>query len=228
MVTFFHDLSQRLQGTDGKHTNRVSSSAPHRRRRNAQLHRLLASLCAGLAIFAALQCVRWTSTQSVVIAAKSIAKGGVISADSLALRDIPYDEALRSVAHDIDDAVGLIAQVDIAEGSIVTSAMARASPVVPKGYTAVEVRLASSADSLTIGDTVTLSSATMFSEATPETVPDMDAVSLRELCTGAILTAKPSRNADGDTLAVFAMPPHEAATVLQAQEYSAIIAIVGS
>lgn len=99
--------------------------------------------------------------------------------------------------------------MDIAEGSIVTSAMARASPVVPKGYTAVEVRLASSADSLTIGDTVTLSSATMFSEATPETVPDMDAVSLRELCTGAILTAKPSRNADGDTLAVFAMPPHE-------------------
>ena len=224
MVTFFHDLSQRLQGTDGKHTNRAPSSAPHRRRRNAQLHRLLASLCAGLAIFAALQCVRLTiSTQSVVIAAKSIAKGGVISADSLALRDIPYDEALRSVAHDIDDAVGLIAQVDIAEGSIVTSAMARASPVVPKGYTAVEVRLASSADSLTIGDTVTLSS-----EATPETVPDMDAVSLRELCTGAILTAKPSRNADGDTLAVFAMPPHEAATVLQAQEYSAIIAIVSS
>ena len=194
MVTFFHDLSQRLQGTDGKHTNRAPSSAPHRRRRNAQLHRLLASLCAGLAIFAALQCVRLTiSTQSVVIAAKSIAKGGVISADSLALRDIPYDEA-----------------------------------VVPKGYTAVEVRLASSADSLTIGDTVTLSSATMFSEATPETVPDMDAVSLRELCTGAILTAKPSRNADGNTLAVFAMPPHEAATVLQAQEYSAIIAIIGS
>ena len=218
MVTFFHDLSQRLQGTDGKHTNRAPSSAPHRRR-NAQLHRLLASLCAGLAIFAALQCVRLTiSTQSVVIAAKSIAKGGVISADSLALRDIPYDEALRSVAHDMD----------IAEGSIVTSAMARASPVVPKGYTAVEVRLASSADSLTIGDTVTLSSATMFSEATPETVPDMDAVSLRELCTGAILTAKPSRNADGNTLAVFAMPPHEAATVLQAQEYSAIIAIIGS
>ena len=207
MVTFFHDLSQRLQGTDGKHTNRAPSSAPHRRRRNAQLHRLLASLCAGLAIFAALQCVRLTiSTQSVVIAAKSIAKGGVISADSLALRDIPYDEALRSVAHDIDDAVGLVAQVDIAEGSIVTSAMARASPVVPKGYTAVEVRLASSADSLTIGDTVTL----------------------RELCTGAILTAKPSRNADGNTLAVFAMPPHEAATVLQAQEYSAIIAIIGS
>ncbi|MFR2314336.1 MAG: hypothetical protein ACLS6O_07775 [Bifidobacterium sp.] len=42
------------------------------------------------------------------------------------------------------------------------------------------------------------------------------------------MTAKPSRNADGNTLAVFAMPPHEAATVLQAQEYSAIIAIIGS
>lgn len=229
MVTFFHDLLQRLRGMDGRQTTDGTRTAPYRRRRNARLHRLLAAVCAGLAMFAALQCVRLTiSTQPVVIAAQPIAKGSVITVDSLALRDIPYDEALRSVAHDIDDAVGLIAQVDIAEGSIVTSAMARASPVVPKGYTAVEVRLASSADSLTIGDTVTLSSATMFSGATPETVPDMDAVSLRELCTGAILTAKPSRNADGDTLAVFAMPPHEAATVLQAQEYSAIIAIVGS
>ena len=105
--------------------------------------------------------------------------------------------------------------------------MARASPVVPEGYTAIEVRLASSADNLSLGDIVTLSSATIFGEATPETSPDTDAVTLRELCSGAILTAKPSRDADGNTLAVFAMPPHEAATVLQAQEYSAIIAIIG-
>ena len=152
----------------------------------------------------------------------------MITADSLALRDLPYDEALRNVFQDCDDAVGLIAQVDVAEGGIVTSTMARASPVVPEGYTAIEVRLASSADNLSLGDIVTLSSATIFGEATPETSPDTDAVTLRELCSGAILTAKPSRDADGNTLAVFAMPPHEAATVLQAQEYSAIIAIVSS
>lgn len=180
-------------------------------------------------MFAALQCVRLTiSTQPAVIAAQPIAKGSVITADSLALRDLPYDEALRNVFHDCDDAVGLIAQVDVAEGGIVTSTMARASPVVPEGYTAIEVRLASSADNLSLGDVVTLSSATIFDEATPEASPDTDAVTLRELCSGAILTAKPSRDADGNTLAVFAVPPHEAATVLQAQEYSAIIAIVSS
>ena len=180
-------------------------------------------------MFAALQCVRLTiSTQPVVIAAQPIAKGSVITADSLALRDLPYDKALRNVFHDCDDAVGLIAQVDVAEGGIVTSTMARASPVVPEGYTAIEVRLASSADNLSLGDVVTLSSATTFGEATPGTSPDTDAVTLRELCSGAILTAKPSRDADGNTLAVFAMPPHEAATVLQAQEYGAIIAIVSS
>lgn len=118
--------------------------------------------------------------------------------------------------------------MDVAEGGIVTSTMARASPVVPEGYTAIEVRLASSADNLSLGDVVTLSSATIFGEATPEASPDTDTVTLRELCSGAILTAKPSRDADGNTLAVFAMPPHEATTVLQAQEYSAIIAIVSS
>ena len=182
MVTFFHDLLQRLQDMDGRRTTDGTRTASHRRWRNARLHRLLAAVCAGLAVFAALQCVRLTiSTQPVVIAAQPIAKGSVITADSLALRDLPYDEALRNVFHDCDDAVGLIAQVDVAEGGIVTSTMARASPVVPEGYTAIEVRLASSADNLSLGDVVTLSSATIFGEATPEASPDTDAVTLREL-----------------------------------------------
>lgn len=149
----FHDLLQRLQDMDGRRTTDGTRTASHRRWRNARLHRLLAAVCAGLAVFAALQCVRLTiSTQPVVIAAQPIAKGSVITADSLALRDLPYDEALRNVFHDCDDAVGLIAQVDVAEGGIVTSTMARASPVVPEGYTAIEVRLASSADNLSLGD----------------------------------------------------------------------------
>ena len=168
MVTFFDDLLQRLQGMDGRRTTDGTRTAPHWRRKNARLHRLLAAVCAGLAMFAALQCVRLTiSTQPVVIAAQPIAKGSVITADSLALRDLPYDKALRNVFHDCADAVGLIAQVDVAEGGIVTSTMARASPVVSEGYTVIEVRLASSADNLSLGDVVTLSSATTFGEATP-------------------------------------------------------------
>ena len=138
MVTFFHDLLKRLQGMDGRRTTDGTRTAPHRRRKNARLHRLLAAVCAGLAMFAALQCVRLTiSTQPVVIAAQPIAKGSVITSDSLALRDLPYDKALRNVFHDCADAVGLIAQVDVAEGGIVTSTMARASPVVSGNRSAI-------------------------------------------------------------------------------------------
>ena len=40
------------------------------------------------------------------------------------------------------------------------------------------------------------------------------------------MTGKPTKDAQGNTVVVFAMPPAEAAAVLQAQEYSAIIATI--
>ena len=42
----------------------------------------------------------------------------------------------------------------------------------------------------------------------------------------ALLTGKPAKDAQGNTIAVFAMPPNEAAVVLRVQEYSAVIATI--
>ena len=127
------------------------------------------------------------------------------------------------------------------------SGMARASPVVPQGHTSIEVRLASVAGGLIPGDKVTLSSATMtdaeMQSGTPNVadmpngtetpsgmandMPDggVDA-QLRTICTEALLTGKPAKDAQGNTIAVFAMPPNEAAVVLRVQEYSAVIATI--
>ena len=47
-----------------------------------------------------------------------------------------------------------------------------------------------------------------------------------DLCAEALLTGKPAKDAQGNTIAVFAMPPNEAAVVLRVQEYSAVIATI--
>ena len=97
------------------------------------------------------------------------------------------------------------------------------------------------------GDKVTLSSATMtdaeMQSGTPNVadmpngtetpsgmandMPDggVDA-QLRTICAEALLTGKPAKDAQGNTIAVFAMPPNAAAVVLRVQEYSAVIATI--
>ena len=49
---------------------------------------------------------------------------------------------------------------------------------------------------------------------------------MRSYARSALLTGKPAKDAQGNTIAVFAMPPNEAAVVLRVQEYSAVIATI--
>lgn len=98
--------------------------------------------------------------------------------------------------------------------------MARASPMIPQGHTAVDVRLASSIDELDVGDEVTLSGAV----PTQGDAGD-DGGALRELASRATVIGKPAKDANGMATATFAMSPDEAAAVLQVQEYAAIIAV---
>ena len=259
MMTFFHSLMDRRphsslrtstasEGRTARTTrlqrDRHGSTAAslEARRSNARLHRFLAALCAGLTVFATLQCVRAAiATQPIVVAVRNVAKGTAITREAVELREAPSDGSLSNAFHTLDDAVGLIAQVGI------DTRMARASPVVPQGHTSIEVRLASVAGGLIPGDKVTLSSATMtdaeMQSGTPNVadmpngtetpsgmandMPDggVDA-QLRTICTEALLTGKPAKDAQGNTIAVFAMPPNEAAVVLRVQEYSAVIATI--
>lgn len=251
MMTFFHSLMDRRphsslrtstasEGRTARTTrlqrDRHGSTAAslEARRSNARLHRFLAALCAGLTVFATLQCVRAAiATQPIVVAVRNVTKGTAITREAVELREAPSDGSLSNAFHTLDDAVGLIAQVGIGAHDVLMSGMARASPVVPQGHTSIEVRLASVAGGLIPGDKVTLSSATMtdaeMQSGTPNVadMPDggVDA-QLRTICTEALLTGKPAKDAQGNTIAVFAMPPNEAAVVLRVQEYSAVIATI--
>ena len=251
MMTFFHSLMDRRphsslrtstasEGRTARTTrlqrDRHGSTAAslEARRSNARLHRFLAALCAGLTVFATLQCVRAAiATQPIVVAMRNVAKGTAITREDVELREAPSDGSLSNAFHTLDDAVGLIAQVGIGAHDVLMSGMARASPVVPQGHTSIEVRLASVAGGLIPGDKVTLSSATMtdaeMQSGTPNVadMPDggVDA-QLRTICAEALLTGKPAKDAQGNTIAVFAMPPNEAAVVLRVQEYSAVIATI--
>lgn len=251
MMTFFHSLMDRRphsslrtstasEGRTARTTrlqrDRHGSTAAslEARRSNARLHRFLAALCAGLTVFATLQCVRATiATQPIVVAVRNVVKGTAITREDVELREAPSDGSLSNAFHTLDDAVGLIAQVGIGAHDVLMSGMARASPVVPQGHTSIEVRLASVAGGLIPGDKVTLSSATMtdaeMQSGTPNVadMPDggVDA-QLRTICAEALLTGKPAKDAQGNTIAVFAMSPNEAAVVLRVQEYSAVIATI--
>lgn len=168
-----------------------------------------------------------------MVAVRNVAKGTAITREDVELREAPSDGSLSNAFHTLDDAVGLIAQVGIGAHDVLMSGMARASPVVPQGHTSIEVRLASVAGGLIPGDKVTLSSATMtdaeMQSGTPNVadMPDggVDA-QLHTICAEALLTGKPAKDAQGNTIAVFAMPPNEAAVVLRVQEYSAVIATI--
>lgn len=256
MMTFFHTLIERFgtigraSGTsaqplaarkiversirrDPRPPNRERFSASNLsgtlagRRMSFRLRRLIAAVCAGLAMFAALQCVAMTvRTQPAVIATRAISRGNVIEADSLVVRNIARDPSLADTFRSLDDAIGKFARVDIAENSLILRSMARASPAVPQGHTIITVHLASSADELMVGDMVMLAGATLDGAAYDES-QESDTPILRELATEAVLLEAASKDSSGASTAVFAMRPEDAAAVLRAQQYSAIIAVTG-
>ena len=172
-------------------------------------------------MFLGLQCLRSTvETRPAVVTTQRIRRGDMITASVVAVRDIPYDAAWNNAFHTIDDVTGMVAQIDIPDGGIVTATMARASPMIPQGHTAVDVRLASSIDELDVGDEVTLSGAVPAQGDAGD-----DGGALRELASRATVIGKPAKDANGMATATFAMSPDEAAAVLQVQEYAAIIAV---
>lgn len=178
-------------------------------------------------MFAALQCVVATvRTQPTVVATHAISRGNVIEADAIAVRDIAQDSSLTDSFRSVEDVVGRFARVDIVENSLVLRSMARDSPSVPKGHTIITVRLASSASEMTVGDTVTLAGTTL--DGTPyDESQESGTPILHELATEAVLIETASKDSSGMDTAVFAMRPEEAAAVLRAQQYSAIIAVTG-
>lgn len=99
------------------------------RRSNARLHRFLAALCAGLTVFATLQCVRAAiATQPIVVAVRNVAKGTAITREDVELREAPSDGSLSNAFHTLDDAVGSTHRWASAR----TMCLCRAWPVRPR------------------------------------------------------------------------------------------------
>ncbi|WEV69042.1 SAF domain-containing protein [Bifidobacterium sp. ESL0775] len=127
------------------------------RRDMRRLRTLLAALCAGLAVFFALQSVTSSmATKSVVTAVHAIKRGHTINADDVRLVNIADSPALSTMFTSNEAVDGLVAQVDIAAGSVISRPMARASPIVGHGLTVIDVRVSGSQASLIVGDKVSL------------------------------------------------------------------------
>lgn len=118
---------------------------------------LAIALCAGIAMFLALQSMAgMVATKPVATASHDIAKGSTINEDDIEIVQVPEAKALSSALSSRSQAIGTIAQVDITSGDILTRPMARASPVPAEGMTVIDVAVVTAGSSLFAGERVSL------------------------------------------------------------------------
>ncbi|MDF7640412.1 SAF domain-containing protein [Bifidobacterium sp. ESL0784] len=155
----------------GKQSLGVKKPTLRQRRTIRQTRTMLAALCVGLAVFFALQSISSSiATKTAVAATRAIKRGQTIHADDLKTVQIADSPALASVFSSDADVKGLIAQVNIETGSIIARPMARASPVIGHGLTAIDVKISGSTNGLIPGDKVSL-----VGSAGCEAVPNLPA-----------------------------------------------------
>lgn len=127
------------------------------RRNTRQIRTVLGALCAGLAVFSALQSIAGTlTTKSAVAATHNISRGHTISISDTKQVQIAESPALSAIFSSCEEAKGLVAQVDIAAGSVIMQPMARPTPMITHGETVIGVRMSGSQTSLIPGDKVSL------------------------------------------------------------------------
>lgn len=125
-------------------------------RRDA-LRRLAVACSAGMAVFCVLQAVSSIiPSQPVVVANVAVARGTSLHASMLTERIVPGNDTLRTAIRSPTDALGMVAQVDIAAGEPLLGSMIRAAPVAPAGHAVVDVRPVSNVDDIVVGDRVAL------------------------------------------------------------------------
>lgn len=196
-----------LTGLAGAHKTQRGSL--RWRRRMALARRLGAACCAGLAVYVGLDCViAATDTVAVVVAESSIKRGERITADMVSLRTVATSSVLRSALRDTKAAVGRVAQVDIDAGQPLFAAFADAMPVVPEGYTVVEVRLASDATRMVMGDVVSLASAAGCSAG--EGIDDDDGIGLTESDMNAGASDNTDSTSTGESTETSDIPTNDA------------------
>jgi hypothetical protein len=155
MTTLFHIPLPRIFGQ--RSSQQPSRPSLRQRRTIATLRRVLIPLLAGLAVFFALHSVASaTATQEVLVAARPLRQGTRIRPADVEMRTVPSAAAWQFAARNTAEVKGRIAQIDIKPGQPLLDTMIRGSPVVPKGFTVVEARLAGASLGMRLGDEVSL------------------------------------------------------------------------
>lgn len=95
-----------------------------------------------------------TATASVPLASRHIARGTRLEESDFRISIVTAGEALRSGIAQENAIPGRIAQVDIAEGTILLDSLLRDEPQVPEGFTTMDIKPSNTSDSIVPGDTV--------------------------------------------------------------------------
>lgn len=198
-------------------TVRARPSTLSSRRRASTVRRVLCACLAGLAVFTALDAaIPHSRSRQIVLARHRIARGQIIRARDLEVRTLAGDPALTCALSSETQAAGLIAQITITKGDIVTATVAGRAPVPERGSTVLEVRLAGPDHGIVAGDKVDLVSTTGCGESHTTCTLARDALAMGR-----------SSGGDGESrfLTRFAMSAQSAAAILDAQRTAPIMAV---
>lgn len=146
-------------------------STLRQRRILALARRLAIACCAGITVFATLQCiVASVQTQPVVIAARRIVRGAQLRNNDVKIVQVPVSTIWSGALTRAEEVTGQIAQVELARGQPILQFSIAERPVLPNGHTTIDVRLSSSSDRLIAGDLVDLvTNMDCVATATPDT-----------------------------------------------------------
>ncbi|KFI44833.1 Chaperone for flagella basal body P-ring formation [Bifidobacterium bohemicum] len=157
MMNFLQHLNRHNDNASDSNTRPHKAMTLNQRRQAQTLRTVTMAICVGLTVFFGLEtAVGLMRTKTAVIATHDIARGTLIESGDLNVLQIPDHKAFASGFTDANQAIGKIAQIDIKAGDMLIKPMARASPVPEPGQAVVSVRIASVADELIPGQSVTL------------------------------------------------------------------------
>lgn len=199
------------------------------RRIRVRLVRLAAALCVGLAVFVTLSAFKAvTATVSVVVASRSIERGSVIGRKDVTILEVPASQAFADAMTRTDDAVGLVAQVDIGTNQPLYAPLVRDAPVIPRGRSALEVKVSNDVSMLLPADVVSLVSAVGCAAGQSDILDAHGSDDQPELCTltnQALVMGRAVTEDSGVTTIEVAVEPDAALRIMESAEAGAIVAV---
>ena len=181
------------------------------------------AMLAGFSVFMLLQGVAARSgTRVVVVAAHALARGDTLTPRDVVLREEPVSALWDYSPSSPEDVADMVLQLDVPAGVPILTPMLSPMPVVPEGFTAISVSLASVPMGVTTGMTVSL-----VASSTPACADEGDGQA--HTCTvssSAIVLGPPGTDdLTAASTQVFAMPPEDAVAVMAAQQAADIMVV---